>query len=221
MPSNATDFAYRIRVFRDRTLSPAGLSHLLATTARRKRDEFIARGDVPNNYLTFVDGRRGASEDTVRSDGVILYQFGIVGLAAQFALGYLIARSPVRDGDYRKSWIVAVNGQKWLGDLNEIPVDAEVRVVNPLPYARKIDVGHMRMSVPHALIEGARQATHSRFPTLKIEREIVTIPAALGGGYILKGRFRRGHRLHARTRLRSDTQAGAEMTYPALILTSR
>lgn len=221
MPSNASSVARSIRLFRDRTLSPAGLSHLLATTARNVRDDIIARGEAPNNYLTVVDGRKGASEDTVRPDGAILYQFGIVGLAAQFALGYLIARSPVRDGDYRGAWLVAVDGRKWLGDLNDIPVGSEVMVTNPLPYARKIDVGHMRMSVPHALIEGARQVVRSRFPTVNAERALVTIPAALGGGYILKGRFRRGHRLHARTRLRSDTQAGAEMTYPALILTSR
>ena len=37
-------------------------------------------------------------------------------------------------------------------------------------------------------------------------------------GMGLKGRFRRGYRQFARTKLRKDTQAGAQMTYPALVL---
>jgi hypothetical protein len=40
----------------------------------------------------------------------------------------------------------------------------------------------------------------------------------LPGGYVLKGHFRRGIDQFARTKLRKDTQAGSQMTYPALVL---
>lgn len=218
MPTNAATVARTIRIFRDQALSPAGLSLKLAAFARRSRDELIRDGEASPSFTTYVDGRRDAAEETVRPDGVILYAFNTLGLAAAFAITFCMARSPVDSGAYRSAWMVVVNGRVWSGDLNDIPANAEVMITNPLPYSRKIDVGHMRMRVPPGIVEAARQQVLRRYPSLSAERALVTIPASLGGGYVLRGRFRRGRRQHARQRLRSDTQKGAEMTYPALII---
>lgn len=221
MPSNAVTVARQIRLWRDQTLSPAAASHYLATVARQKRDALIAAGDAAPTYDTYVDGRHGASEDTVRPEGAILYVFNLLGQAATYGLNFARERSPRDSGDYRLAWFVAVDGQRWTGNLNDIPAGSEVMITNPLPYARKIDVGHMKMRVPPGIVEDTRQAVKRKFPTVNSYRTMVTIPASLGGGYILKGHLRRGFRLHARKALRSDTQAGARMTYPALILTTR
>lgn len=221
MASNAAMVARTIRVFRDQTLSPQAQSKVLAAIARRKRDELIASGDAPPSYTTFVDGVRDAREESVRPDGAIIYQFNVLGLAAAFGFTFLMARSPVDDGEYRASWLVIVNGKKWTTDLDDIPHGAEVMIVNPKPYARKIDAGHMRMRVPPGLIEAARQAIRARYPTLDVWRQFVDVPPSLGGGYVLRGRFRRGFRKAARSRARSDTQAGAIMTYPALVFSVR
>lgn len=221
MVSNASAVARTLRVWADKTIGPAALSANLAKAARHARDDLIRRGDASPTYRTFVDGREGASEETVKPQGAILYRFNTLGLATVFALSYCITRSPVQSGAYKRAWFVAVNGARWTADLNDIPGDAEVMVTNPLPYARKIDVGHMKMSMPPHIVEDARQAVRSKFPVIKAERSLVLIPASLGGGYVLKGRHRLGHRQFARTRLRSDTQKGAQMTYPALILKAR
>ncbi len=221
MPSNAASVARRVRLFRDNTLSPQALSVNLATVARRERDDLIKIGAAPASYQTIVDGRRGAAEETVRPTGKILYLFEVIGLATAFSLSFCRARSPVKSGAFLNSWFIAVNGQPFVGDLNDIPSSAEVMITNPQPYARKIDVGHMRMSVPHHIIEDARQAVRKAYPSINADYQLVLIPRSRGGGYVLKGHFRRGFRQHSRISLRPDVFRGEPMTYPALVLTVR
>lgn len=228
----ATTVARSVRLFADQALSPAALSAYLATEAKRLRDEVIAAGDAPNSYRTFVDGREGAPETSVRPDGSIRYKFNLLGLAVLYALTLCIARSPVKDGDYKRAWQVIVGGKPWAGNIEDIPGDAEAMIVNPLPYARKIDVGAVRMSVPPQIIEAARQSSRRRYPTLNFERAFVTIPPGVfpGAPYILKGHAHRVRaiannrsRAHREGRAflmpRKDTMAGQKMTYPALVIT--
>lgn len=235
----ATGSAARtVRLFRDDTLSPAALSKVLAGAARRIRNDLIERGEAAPTFQTFVDGREGAPEETVHPDGAILYRFTSIGEAALFCLSFCIARSPSDSGAYRNAWVVAVNGRPWTGDLNDIPAGAEVMVVNPMPYARKIDVGAMRMRVPPGIIEAARQAGRRAFPSLDFEREFVTIPASIGGPagvevpWILRGhahlaQVQRSGRARAARQgrtfraPRSDTRAGQQLNYPALIITRK
>lgn len=206
-------------MWRDANLSPPQLSHVLASAARKARDELISSGQASPSYTTFVDGRRGASEDTVRLDGAILYKFNLLGLAATFAITYCIARSPVDSGDYRKAWFIAVDGKPYLFDLSDIPAGSEVIVSNPMPYARKIDVGGMNMSVPPGIVEEARQQTRRKFPTLTVSRAFLSLPA---GNYpvpsgtevpwILRGRSKTS---------RKDSKAGQAVTYPGLVISER
>lgn len=210
---NGAVVARNIRLFADRTLSPAALSAGLAAYARNARDDAIRSGAAPAHWRTYVDGRPDMPEATVRPDGVILYKFNLLGLAAAFAVGYCMSRSPVRSGRYRKAWAVVVDGRPWAADLNEIPDGSTVMIVNPEPYARKIDTGAMRMSVPPGIVEGARQATQRKFPTVTARRQFVNIPAGLlpGAPWVLRT---------TRSR-RRDRQAGQAITYPALILSEK
>lgn len=210
--SSAGVVARRVRVFADRTLSDAALSANLARIAVEKRTEVIARGDAPPSYTTYVDGRRGAPEASVRPDGAILYRFNLLGLAAAFAVSFCMTRSPVRSGRFRKSWAVVVDGRPWTADLNDIPGGSEVMVVNPQPYARKIESGAMKMSVPPGIVESARLATRRRYPNLSVDTRYVNIPAGalLPAPWILR-----------RNGGRKDRRAGQPVTYPALILSER
>lgn len=220
MPKTNLNFA-SLNLWRDKTLSPQALSLHLATRAREERNRLIAAGSASPAYDTFVDGRKGATEETVRPDGAIVYQFNVLGQAAQYALNYAVGRSPKDSGDYRKSWFVAVDGKKWTGDLLKIPAGSEVMITNPLPYARKIDVGHMKMRVAPGIVEDTRQAVKRKFKYVLATRTMANLPASLGGGHVLVGRHRKGFRPHARKALRSDTEKNAVMTYPALILTAQ
>lgn len=213
--SRADTVARSVRLFADRTLSPAALSARLAQTAIATRNQLIASGQAPASYTTIVDGRTGAAEASVQPTGAIIYRFNLLGLAAAYAIGFCKARSPVDSGAFRGAWVVAVNGRPWRSDLNAIPPAAEIMVLNPLPYARKVETGGMRMSVPPGIVEGARLATRSQYPTLSVDSAFVNIPSGLFGDdtpWILR------NRAHSR---RKDLQAGRAITYPALMISER
>lgn len=137
---------------------------------------------------------------------MVVYQFSRIAQAAAYALGFAIARSPLRSGAYRKSWFVVVDGQRWTGSIDDIPLGTEVMITNDRPYARKIEVGAMRMSVRAGVVEATRQAVQRAFPALLCEVTYLRLP----GGYVLRGRSRR-----------KDRQAGQPLTYPALIMRDR
>lgn len=204
--------ARNIRLFRDQALSPAAQSAYLARVAINARDTAVRRGDAPPHWTTNVDGRQGAPESSVRPDGFILYRFNVMGLAAKTALQLCKERSPVRSGRYRDSWVVVVEGKPWAGDAADVPEGKDVMIVNPQPYARKIDTGAMKMSVPPGIVEAVRQSIQRKFPTVNAARAFVTVPSGLldNAPYIL----RRNGRAKDRT-------AGKAITYPALILTRR
>jgi len=204
--------ARNIRLFRDQALSPAAQSAYLARVAINARDTAVRRGDAPPHWTTNVDGRQGAPESSVRPDGFILYRFNVMGLAAKAALQLCKERSPVRSGRYRDSWVVVVEGKPWSGDVADVPDGKQVMIVNPQPYARKIDTGAMKMSVPPGIVEAVRQSIQRKFPTVNAARAFVTVPSGLldNAPYILRRNGRA-----------KDRAAGKAITYPALILTRR
>lgn len=217
MPST---FRRQVTALIDRHLSPAAQSAKLAAFAITKREEVISRGQAPNSYRTYVDGRLGAPEAAVRPTGAILYRFNLIGEAAAFALAYAIARSPVgkvpmprgKTRRFKESWFVAVDGKRWAGEMRAIPAGAEVMVVNDQPYSRKVEVGAIRTS-GFKLVEDARQATLRRFPTMAVEKTFVLLP----GGYVLKSNGRRV----AGRRPNKSQRAGERLTYPAVIIKAR
>ncbi|MBF0888063.1 hypothetical protein [Gluconobacter cadivus] len=206
--------ARNIRLFRDQTLSPAAQSARLAAVAIKARDQVVRSGDAPPHWVTIVDGRQGAPETSVQPDGFILYKFNVMGLAAQAALQLCKDRSPVRSGRYRDSWLVVVDGRPWTQDVADIPEGVSVMLVNPQPYARKIDTGAMKkMSVPPGIVDAVRKLVQRKFPTVNAGRAFVTIPSGLvkNAPYVLR-----------RSKGRSKSRAaGTSMTYPAMILTKR
>jgi hypothetical protein len=161
-------------------LSPQSIAALFATEARRQRDDAISRGDAPPAFDTYTDGVKGQREEAVKLGGSVVYAFNLLPPAVSYAYSFAIARSPVKSGRYRQNWIVAVNGQNYTGDLEHIPSDATVLLVNIVPYARKLDVGHGRkVTIASHLTEDTRQATRRRFPNIDCERIFVNLPPSL------------------------------------------
>jgi hypothetical protein len=180
-----------------------------------------ALGHVPE-FVTTVNGAviawlglRGLSQ--IRPDSEITFEFQLWGDLIPFALQSLIDHSPEASGRYKRSWFTMVDGQR-VERVEDIPPGVNVILVNDQPYSRKIDTGHMKMSVPPGVVEAARQDILNRFGnSVSVERIMVPLP----DGYVLKGRFRKGRGANARRGLRRDTQTGAAMTYPALSISMR
>lgn len=198
-------------------IAPEAISAALARYARQELGAAIQSGEGSERYDKYINGRSGAEEETVIAPGPILYVFHWWREIVEFAIQTAVERSPEKSGRYKRSWFIMTPGGR-VKSLAEIPINAEVILCNDQPYARKIDVGHMRMSVPPGVLEDVRKAVMSKFGNMiTVKRTMIPLP----GGYILKGHFRKGYREFARRKLRADTKAGAQMTYPALVMSMK
>ena len=234
MASNHAVVARRLREFVDRSLSPEAMARQFATIARGRRDDAIRSGEASKDFRTFVDGREGAREETTRPGGAVVYKFNVMGLVVRRALEELVKASPDDSGDFKRAWTVSVNGRPWRGNYDDIPNDADVIIVNPLPYSRKIEVGAMTISVPAHPIERVRQKMLRTFKSMYFEKTFVVLPSSFAFGdyetpYVLQGRQRVvAAKLNRRSRAfrqgrmtlagRADTQRGQKLTYPALTI---
>jgi hypothetical protein len=131
-------------------LSPEAQSATLAAFARETLAEVEAGNEAalghPTPHETYVDGRSGASESTVRPGGTIVYEFDLLTDLFAWIDEQLRQHSPVgkgRDqhpGLYQKSHIF------YADDVEADPLSPPpgIRVgtfVNATPYARKIEDG--------------------------------------------------------------------------------
>jgi hypothetical protein len=187
-------------------LTTQEIAKLLAQTARQELSDAQASGEAPASFVRYVNGREGVPEEQVNPPGPILYAFSWLSEVAEYALAYAEERSPVKSGRFKKSWFALVNGAPAI-DMAEIPPDAELIITNDQPYSRKIEVGHMRMSVPPGIVQDLRQAVMRRFGN-SVTAQVRFIP--LAGGYTLK-----------RASRRKDRTAGRALSYPALVVNMR
>lgn len=216
-------------------LSSAELHKMVADECRRNRDEAISAGRASPTYQTIVDGRKGGrEEDVMLQGGVVSYVFSNLATAANWALSECRRRSPVSSGAFRKSWIMLVGGEQY-AEIEDIPSDQTVMIVNTMPYSRKIEVGGMRIRVPPGIIESIRRPVMSRFPGVTASRAFLPMSGgrdARGGAvpYVLKQagiasgiswnkKEKSWGRKHAAyVSERADRQAGQQLLYPTLIL---
>jgi hypothetical protein len=199
------------------SILPENIAKELAAFAKTSLREVISSGEGSDRYERYVNGNLDAPEESVVPPGPIVYLFHWWPEVIEFALKTLSDRSPQKSGRYKKSWFAMVNNAV-VTDYTSIPIGAQVMLTNDQPYSRKIEVGHMRMSVEPGVAKDSRRTVMSRFGnTVEVKATMITLP----NGYILKGRFKRGFRRTARPKLRKDTMAGAQMTYPALSLVMR
>jgi hypothetical protein len=198
-------------------IAPAAINAALAQFAQQELASAISSGEASPDYDRYVNGNLGAPESSVQAPGPILYVFNWWTDIVEYALQTLVQKSPVRSGRYQESWIIRANGQQ-VSSPKDIGIAALVEITNVQPYHRKIDVGHMHMSVPHQLIESTRQQVNRIWGNMiTANRTMILLP----GGYILKGHFSRGVRPHSRTKLGKDVAAGQPMTYPTLSMQMR
>jgi hypothetical protein len=204
-------FRRSTEVFLDRGLAPREISAALARVARAGVADLVSSGRASAVYETFVDGQKGADEDTVRPDGVIVYRFGVLGEAAAFAMAFLLERSPERSGRYRRGFWFAVDGRpvsRSSFDTQRLSPDAgEVMVYNREPYSRKLDVQliggrRLRVMVPPGIFDDAAKAVRRRFPTVDARR-LYTV------------------NFSGMERAKTGKRAGRRLEYPALVITNR
>lgn len=100
----------------------------------------------------------------------IVYRYVYMTELVTAALELLREHSPVgSNGDphpglYRDSHLVFLNGQLAPGgDVSAWQPGDQINIANPVPYARKIEFGHMTLSVPGHVYETVAQILAGRF----------------------------------------------------------
>lgn len=104
-----------------------------------------------------------------------------------FALQTLRERSPVgsrgdeHPGLYRDSHIVFLNGRVVQGgDVSAFRPGDQINISNPVPYARKIEIGRLTMSVPPHIYEDAAAIVAGRFGN-RASVKFTFMPVRFGG----------------------------------------
>lgn len=185
-------------------VKPPEFQRLHAKIARETLAKHLAsRSDRPN-VTRIVDGRIGASEDSVRPYGLIRYEFDNLRTAALFAMEQIQALVPQPTGQYRRAWFFMVDGAEVSADAIK-PDAREITITNDEPYSRRLVVGRRADGRPFSLknpppgfLALARYAVIGRFGN-SVSARIQFI--YLNGG---PARTARGRR--------------EQMTYPSLIL---
>lgn len=146
-------------------LSPEAQSQTLARFAHEQIDEVRlqnaqAIGQVPD-YEVIVDGRRGASLESVRPDGVIVAEYDLLLEVFAWIGQQLISHSPVRSGRYAKSHVFFADGVE-VEPSGAVPPAAEYVFINAQPYARKIENGLSAQS-PDGVYDAVAAVANRRF----------------------------------------------------------
>lgn len=155
---------------------------------------------------------------TIFPNNLIVYEYQRSDLVIEFALDVLRSLSPRLSGAYQEAHTVYVNGVAVQAPYQFSSTDS-VMIANPEPYAREIEVGHMKMRVPgtdHVYQQAQRVVNRAYGDQVLVEFNYVALPSAS-----LAGKFRRGVQPQSRRRLQKDTRQGASPMFPALIFTAR
>jgi hypothetical protein len=142
--------------------------------------EAKARTGVVPQWEAFANQRGNTNLNSVILPGPIVYLYHYTTEVIEQALLLLQRLSPVRTGLYAKSHTIYVNGRP-AGRAPKV-LTGEVIISNPVPYARKIEIGKTRsgrpfvIQVPNRIYERAAKALRSRYRNVaKIEYAYINV----------------------------------------------
>jgi hypothetical protein len=139
-----------------------------------------AESGFPPQWEAYANRRGNTNLESVVLPGPIVYFYNYTTEVIEQALTLLQRLSPVRTGLYAKSHTIYVHGQP-VGRAPKVLTE-EVIISNPVPYARKIEIGKTRsgrpfvIQVPNRIYERAAKALRSRYRNIaKIEYNYITV----------------------------------------------
>ncbi len=124
-------------------LSPEARSRAFAEFAREgladaQETNKEALGRVPP-HVTVVDGVPNRSEDSVKPDGTIVYEFELAQQMLEWIGEQLVEHSPVKTGKYAQSHRLFMDGVEVNTDSVSAFDGQEYVFLSVVPYARKIE----------------------------------------------------------------------------------
>ncbi len=201
--------------------------------AKREHAKIMGAAPRPSGFRRSVDGRQGALEESVKPKGLIVYEYSRLAEVAQYAMEVLFDLSPVLSGAYRNAHRLFLDGVA-VNDLKGWAPGHEVSISNTMPYARKIEVGRMKMRIggSREVYQQARRKVMARYGNLaKVTftyRAVVDgrgvnqqLAASSGQSWWLGGAAPRPATGAFEKTLGKTQHNRAELRFPALILAER
>lgn len=182
---------------------------MLVQTAERVRDEVIARqrqrAGVPPSYEQVVNRVRGAALETVRPDGVIVFEWSFLREIASEAVRLLTERGPELSGAWKRSITVFVDDSA--AALSAITAKTKLVEISPvIVYARRLERGLDRQGGPF-IVQAPIHLVHDTANHLRaLYRNVANIKATYVQLQVATGSLRG----------RARARAQAEMRYPAV-----
>lgn len=160
-------------IFRE-DLSPEGRSAALAGFARDQLADSETTNERALGYVppvtTVVDGREGAQPESVKPDGVIVFEFNLLEDLFAWIGEELVKHAPVGGGKdkhaglFARSFIFLADGQQ-VDPGAPAPQATEYVFVNSQPYARKLEQGASPQA-PDGVFEAVATMASRRFGNL-------------------------------------------------------
>lgn len=168
---------------------------LLIKTARavnhRIISEAVQRDGSPPEWEVYANSPGNENIETVRLPGPIVYTYRYRREILVEALRQLVKFSPVGSGRYRDSHTIYINGVPAPADTLIHP-NTEVWIANPVPYARRLEIGRTTsgrpflVSVPNRIYERTVKYLQSRYRNAaNISFGYIDVP----GAWVIKGRL--------------------------------
>jgi hypothetical protein len=165
-------FSGQINLLISQRLSPAARSKKFAEFAKAgiaEADAFNGKAmGRPVSRTVAVDGRAGASIDSVKPEGLIVAQWDVGTPAIIWIWNALRDRSPFLTGKYRRGHKLLADGAELLfGAI--VPIARAYLFVNAEPYSHKIEVGKtesgrdFEIIVPNRIYERVAREADSMF----------------------------------------------------------
>lgn len=198
---------------------------LLVRTARAGHAETMqrqrARAGFAPDFDVYVNRPGNENLPAVKLPGPIVYRYRYLREIVEYALGELYRASPVQSGRYVQSHTVFVNGQPVEALPDPLPPSAEVMIANPVPYARRLEIGKTKAGrdfvlqvEPRIYERVAKGALRRRFgKNAEIEFTYVTLPGSIRAKGALASHYRTGE-----GRMRKRNQRKDVVRTPAIII---
>jgi len=128
---------------------------LLIDTAHNGHKQILADDAAKGLYPTweaYANHPGNSNLESVVLPGPIVYNYRYLVDLIEFALDELRRQSPVSSGNYKRSHTVYVNDQP-VGDTipKTISASDQIYIANPVPYARRLEVGKRRNGAPFVI----------------------------------------------------------------------
>lgn len=198
----------------------------LVRTARaghaRIMAEQTARGGFVPEWEAYANRPGNSNLDSVVLPGPIVYRYRYIKEMIAVALEELRKASPVVSGAYRDSHTLFINGIATNVIPNTLEPGTEVFIANPVPYARRLEVGLTESGRPFVIQVEPRiyervmkRVLMPRYRNVaKFTLDYVSIPDA----YIIKGRLPSHYIAKGGTRRRRRQEVGKPVRSPAIVI---